>query len=236
MIITMILLFGHSLTLSNTRREDKKSPTLTIYISSINRFSEKKFSKEDINREKERKEMTDRIIFTAIPSRPDVARVCADECRIKLTDLSTATLRTDQITVRTMYKMLSKNAQRDTGRISFDTFHALMDDVFRNNARSSGGGKTYQFRRVVQKLYRAADSDSKMSLTPVELMCGLSLLCRPEAGISGVDIDSTTPIVEDCLRIMCPDGNVTYERLNAYFTILFSIFISMSPDLSKICT
>ena len=180
--------------------------------------------------------MADRIIFTAIPSRPDVARVCADECRIKLTDLSTATLRTDQITVRTMYKMLSKNAQRDTGRISFDTFHALMDDVFRNNARSSGGGKTYQFRRVVQKLYRAADSDSKMSLTPVELMCGLSLLCRPEAGISGVDIDSTTPIVEDVLRILCPDGNVTYERLNAYFTILFSIFISMSPDLVKMCT
>ena len=177
--------------------------------------------------------MTDRIIFTAIPSRPDVARVCADECRIKLTDLSTATLRTDQITVRSMYKMLSKNAQRDTGRISFDTFHALMDDVFRNNARSSGGGKTYQFRRVVQKLYRAADSDSKMSLTPVELMCGLSLLCRPEAGISGVDIDSTTPIVEDVLRILCPDGNVTYERLNAYFTILFSILSACLPIWSR---
>ena len=57
--------------------------------------------------------MTDRIIFTAIPSRPDVARVCADECRIKLTDLSTATLRTDQITVRSMYKIKRAKTPRE---------------------------------------------------------------------------------------------------------------------------
>jgi len=177
--------------------------------------------------------MTDRIIFTAIPSRPGVARVCADECRIKLYDLSTQTLRTDQITVRSAYQIFQKNTRTGDDKISFDTFHHLMDDMFRKYGTATGG-KTHLYRRVVQKLYQAVDVSNEGSLTPIQLTCGMSLLFRPEAGISGVDIDSTSPIVEDCLRILCPDGIVTFEKLNEYFTLLFSVFISMSPDLSKV--
>ena len=177
--------------------------------------------------------MTDRIIFTAIPSRPGVARVCADECRIKLYDLSTQTLRTDQITVRSAYQIFQKNTRTGDDKISFDTFHHLMDDMFRKYGTATGG-KTHLYRRVVQKLYQAVDVSNEGSLTPIQLTCGMSLLFRPEAGISGVDVDSTSPIVEDCLRILCPDGIVTFEKLNEYFTLLFSVFISMSPDLSKV--
>ena len=74
-------------------------------------------------------------------SRPD-GQEYADECRI--VDRSEySTLRTDQITVRTMYKT---KTPREIRWISFDTFHALMDDVFRNNA--SKVEVAYQFRRV----------------------------------------------------------------------------------------
>ena len=178
--------------------------------------------------------MTDRIIFTALPDQPKISRVCADECRIRLCDLSTALLKTDQITTRSIHQIFHRNARREDQCISFDIFHHLMDDMYRSYTSGRGGGKSHQYRRILQKLFEAIDVESRGVLTPIQLTCGMSLLCRPEAGLHGVDVDSTTPIVEDSLRLLCPNGNVSYEKMYQYFTILFSVFISMAPELSKV--